>query len=197
MNIVYFALLFVVIFLIVKSINIAIRRSARRRKYVVTQIKLNSSWHYAVNGQSIGPVSFGQILSMVNSGSIKADTSVIANGETHWRPLSIVAAELGHPLVSADIPFVPPPPPSLPTLQSQPSTSEVSQDSKYRGIFFAALAVALLITACILYNSRYWKGTRIGEDGPPMREFISYFLFAGSILSGVTSASSFVHKNKK
>ena len=43
-------------------------------------------WHYAENGQQIGPVSEERLLELVHSGSVKSDTLVWRPGMAEWKP---------------------------------------------------------------------------------------------------------------
>jgi uncharacterized RDD family membrane protein YckC len=55
------------------------------------------NWHYAENGQQIGPVTDAQLAQLVQSGRITADTLVWHEGMADWSPYRDVAAQLNQP----------------------------------------------------------------------------------------------------
>lgn len=77
------------------------------------------TWFYESNGERVGPVSSGEILSLSRNGSIRAETLVWRDGLGNWIPFS--ASELASagpppvPAIPTSIPTGPPPVPAATT----------------------------------------------------------------------------------
>ncbi len=52
------------------------------------------NWHYAHNGQQQGPVSDAELAQLVQSGTLKTDSLIWAEGMADWQPVSAAAPHL-------------------------------------------------------------------------------------------------------
>jgi uncharacterized RDD family membrane protein YckC len=55
-------------------------------------------WHYADNGQQVGPVSEEQLLALVQSGVVKPDSLVWRPGMAEWKPFRTAGPEAPPPM---------------------------------------------------------------------------------------------------
>tara|TARA_R110002049_G_scaffold239299_1_gene412394 strand:+ start:514 stop:1212 length:699 start_codon:yes stop_codon:yes gene_type:complete len=52
------------------------------------------NWHYALNGQQLGPISEGELSQLYTAGTVRNDTLVWREGLPDWQPLSIALPQL-------------------------------------------------------------------------------------------------------
>lgn len=74
---------------------------------------MDETFHYVVDGQSVGPVGTEQLASMIRAGQLRSDTLVWRSGEPEWRAANTFA-ELAVPV---DVGVIPPLPVQVPPSQ--------------------------------------------------------------------------------
>jgi len=61
-------------------------------------------WYYADNGQQTGPLTDEQFQSLIQSGTIRADTLVWRDGMANWQPCNTITMPAGNPPVVTTTP---------------------------------------------------------------------------------------------
>lgn len=118
---------------------------------------MGSSWYFAHNGKSCGPVTGDELMALARKGGLRPDDLVWREGMVDWVPASAVGLMPagGIPLTPFPPPPSPPPPPPPPVtarranepIRNQGRQSEALQGARRRKV---ALASLVAILGCVL-----------------------------------------------